>query len=72
MKKIVSLSVFFIAGIAFAQAPKNTDIAAIYAATITVEDLKDDLTILASDALEGRETGKRGQKRADAYIRAHF
>lgn len=43
-----------------------------YAETITVDDMKEDLTILASDALEGRETGKRGQKMAAAYIRAHF
>ncbi|MEJ2003840.1 MAG: M28 family peptidase [Cyclobacteriaceae bacterium] len=43
-----------------------------YAATITEEDLTDDLTILASDALEGRETGERGQKMAAAYIREHF
>lgn len=43
-----------------------------YAETITVDDMKEDLTILASDALEGRETGERGQKMAAAYIRAHF
>ena len=43
-----------------------------YAATITEEDLRDDLSILASDALEGRETGERGQKMAAAYIREHF
>lgn len=39
---------------------------------ITPEDLKANLSILASDALEGRETGKRGQKMAAAFIRAHF
>lgn len=43
-----------------------------YAETITVEDLKDGLTILASDALEGRETGTRGQKMAAAFIANHF
>jgi len=43
-----------------------------YAATITEDDLREDLTILASDALEGRETGERGQKMAAAYIREHF
>lgn len=43
-----------------------------YASGITIEDLKDNLTIIASDAMEGRETGKRGQKMAAAFIRAHF
>ena len=43
-----------------------------YAATIHKQDLYGHLSILASDALEGRETGKRGQKMAAAYIRAYF
>ncbi|MBL3657048.1 M28 family peptidase [Fulvivirga sediminis] len=43
-----------------------------YASTITKEDLHEDLSILASDALEGRETGTRGQKMAAAFISAHF
>jgi hypothetical protein len=43
-----------------------------YGNLITEEDLRDNLTIIASDAMEGRETGKRGQKMAAAFIRAHF
>ena len=43
-----------------------------YGNRITANDLRDCLTILSSDALEGRETGKRGQKIAAAFIRAHF
>jgi hypothetical protein len=43
-----------------------------YAELITPADLKDNLGILASDALEGRETGTRGQKMAAAFIRFHF
>jgi hypothetical protein len=43
-----------------------------YGNMITQEDLKEYLSILASDALEGRETGKRGQKMAAAFIRSHF
>jgi hypothetical protein len=39
---------------------------------IVAEDMKEYLSILASDAMEGRETGKRGQKMAAAFIRAHF
>ncbi len=43
-----------------------------YGNRITETDLREYLSILASDALEGRETGKRGQKMAAAFIRAHF
>jgi hypothetical protein len=43
-----------------------------YGNMITPNDLKEYLSILASDALEGRETGKRGQKMAAAFISAHF
>ena len=40
--------------------------------TIIVEDLERHLNILASDSLEGRETGKKGQKMAADYIMNHF
>ena len=43
-----------------------------YAETIKQEELYDKLSILASDALEGRETGERGQKMAAAFISDHF
>lgn len=43
-----------------------------YGNKISASDLKEYLSILASDAMEGRETGKRGQKMAAAFIRAHF
>jgi len=43
-----------------------------YAATINYQDLNRHLSILASDSLEGRETGKPGQKMAAAYIKNHF
>jgi hypothetical protein len=52
----------------FAQDP----IAQKYGNLITPSDLKEYLSILASDAFEGRETGKRGQKIAAAFISAHF
>lgn len=39
-----------------------------YASTLSVEHLKERLTILASDSMEGRETGMPGQKRAAAYL----
>ncbi|MEO9872367.1 M28 family peptidase [Ekhidna sp.] len=43
-----------------------------YAKTITSEDLKEHLSILASDEYEGRETGTKGQKMAAEYIANHF
>ena len=43
-----------------------------YAETINTTDLEKHLTILASDSLEGRETGQKGQKMAADYIMNHF
>lgn len=43
-----------------------------YAQSINVEDLKQHILVLASDSLEGRETGKKGQKMAAEYIASHF
>ena len=43
-----------------------------YAETIIIADLEKHLNILASDSLEGRETGKPGQKMAADYIMNHF
>ncbi len=43
-----------------------------YSKLIAIEDLRTDLTLLASDALEGRDTGEKGQKMAAAYIREQF
>ncbi len=69
MKKILLALVFiFIALNSFAQYEE----AKKYAESISVEDLRDNLSILASDAMEGRETGKRGQKMAAAFIAYHF
>ncbi len=39
-----------------------------YLNTITAADLKTHLTIVASDAMEGRETGSLGQKKAGDYL----
>ncbi len=49
-----------------------TDWSLPYAATITPAGLKADLDVLASDAYEGRETGKKGQKMAAEYIAKAF
>ena len=43
-----------------------------YAASITVAFLKTQLTAIASDEFEGRETGTDGQRKAAAYIESQF
>ena len=69
IRKYLILYFLLIATHTFAQ---RDPIAVKYAATITTEDLKDNLSIIASDAMEGRETGKRGQKMAAAFITSYF
>lgn len=46
--------------------------AQLYGNKVSSDELKEYLSIIASDALEGRETGTRGQKMAAAFIAAHF
>ncbi len=43
-----------------------------FANTITAEDAKKHLSILASDEYEGRETGEEGQRKAARYIAESF
>lgn len=50
-----------------AQSPLKT-----YEATISEADLKKHLTYIASDELEGRDTGSEGQKKAAKYIIQHL
>ena len=66
-KHWILLFLFISGSFAFAQNPAKP-----FSDLITEEGLKEYLSILASDALEGRETGKRGQKMAAAFIKAHF
>jgi hypothetical protein len=43
-----------------------------YSKYVNADELKLHLTLLASDAFEGRDTGKKGQKMAAAYLREQF
>jgi hypothetical protein len=52
--------------------PAATDWSVPYAANITPAELRQDLTVLASDAYEGRETGRKGQKMAADYLAKAF
>lgn len=55
-----------------AQTLKHTESGVRWSKTITPEGLSDHLHILAADSMEGRETGKRGQRMAADYIAQHF
>lgn len=52
--------------------PGMMDSTTIYSRSITAEDMKRHLTILASDEFEGRETGTEGNEKAAKYIARHF
>ena len=69
MKKIILIFTVLLTCNLYAQTEEDAN---KFANTISQDDLYDYLSILASDALEGRETGKRGQKMAAAFISNHF
>ncbi len=69
MKKNFWFALLLLSQISFAQ---QNPVASQYAQLITTTDLKDNLSIIASDALEGRYTGSRGQKMAAAFINNYF
>ena len=66
-KKILAGIFLSISGLSYGQ-----DDAVKYANTITPEDLKKHLVIIASDSLEGRDTGSPGQKKAAEYVTKYF
>lgn len=69
MKRILLACIFLgCVGMVFSQ----NDPAWKYAETITRQDLKKQLTIIASAEMEGRETGTEGQRKAAAYIESQF
>ena len=55
-----------------AQTLQHCDSGLTWAETITAEDLSEHLYVLAADSMEGRETGKEGQRKAAAYVADHF
>jgi hypothetical protein len=73
MKKALILIVVFTTLSCFAQ--KKTikkDVLTKYMSSITAESLKTKLTIVASDEMEGRETGSKGQKKAGNYLISQY
>jgi hypothetical protein len=66
-KTLCSLIGVFISLATLAQSTQKT-----YESTITEEDLYKHLSYIASDELEGRDTGSEGQKKAADYIVKHL
>jgi Peptidase family M28 len=69
MKKLVAIASLLLFTPSLAQ--KKTD-PSTFAKTITPDDLKKHLYIIASKEMEGRETATPGQKKAAAYIESQF
>lgn len=69
MKKILILILSFSSVYSFAQKIAKPD---AFAKTITPEELKRQLYIIASPEMEGRETASEGQRKAAAYIENQF
>ncbi len=72
MKNLLLFAVCFISIVQPIIAQKTTDVSVEYANTITASELAQHLKILASDSLQGRETGEPGQKMAADYIAEQF
>ncbi|WP_348822936.1 M28 family peptidase [Flavobacterium aestuarii] len=69
MKKTLILLAFIAALNSFAQKKSaSNDDPAKFMNTITAENLKTKLYIVASDEMEGRDTGSEGQKKAGKYL----
>jgi hypothetical protein len=66
--KQFSLAFIYLLLVCAVRAQVPADAAARWAETITVADLQTHLNILASDEMEGRETGQPGQERAARYL----
>ena len=69
MKKIFTVLLLMLALFGMAQKKINPS---TFANTITTDDLKKHLYIVAGKEMEGRETATPGQKKAAAYIESQF
>lgn len=67
MKKIL-LFALLLTVLGCATQKDNAGGVAKYSNAISINDLKANLTIIASDEMEGRETGSEGQKKAGRYL----
>lgn len=72
MRNLFLMAICYLSVSLTGYAQTGTDPAWKYAESITEEKLKDVLTIIASEQMEGRETGTEGQRRAAIYLANKF
>lgn len=81
MKKLCLITILSICLFSCISQPKNTktdnkeqdtDYAAVYANTISTEELKEYLFEISSNAYQGRNTGETGQKKAASYLANYY
>src|SRR6478735_5971295 len=74
MRKITVLSLFVVFSVGCSAQKKTTDQGNLtkYMNTITAGELKTHLYIVASDKMEGRDTGSEGQKEAGRYLISQY
>ncbi|MFN3939926.1 MAG: M28 family peptidase, partial [Chitinophagales bacterium] len=72
MRKLFYVNCFISIVFTAAAQERIADPRITFANTITAEELKEHLYILASEKLEGREAGEQGQKLAAEYMRNYF
>jgi hypothetical protein len=76
MKKIALVTAICLLQISCSSSKKTTTTLPLdqtkYINSITLSELKEHLTVIASDKMEGRNTGTEGQKRAGKYMINHY
>jgi hypothetical protein len=76
MKKIALVTAICLLQISCSTSKKTTTTLPLdqtkYINSITLSELKEHLTVIASDKMEGRNTGTEGQKRAGKYMINHY
>ncbi len=74
MKKIISILLITVLFISCSSQQNKSSVTSLvpYLNSITAENLKTDLTIVASDEMEGRETGSIGQKKAGDFLISEY
>lgn len=71
-RALAMLLSFSFAATTVVRAQDDGEVAATFAELIDVKDLRQNLYILASDAMQGRETGQPGQRMAAEFVAGKF
>lgn len=71
-KLFIGIVSIMLASCATTKSTLSEDYTQKYLNSITASELKQHLTIVASDEMEGRDTGSEGQKKAGLYLIEHY